>query len=345
MSLNRAETMERALTGEVKFHDTREEQEDPNMSSETDGNEHKLFMKNNENCSGDKTLSAYAGQGDPEIWNNIWKCGDVGINELYTEGTPQNLGQLVQRGYFDDLWYFMGDTGSSARYLEVGAGRGTTAMYLSKQNCDVTMLDLSAEGFRIAEINFKRHGLRLPKMITADAQSTGLPSCSYDCVYSIGLLEHFLDPKPLLLESFRLLKPGGLLFKVIVPKQSVTRAWLPRLLLNPMGYGVDTAKHMVKKIIGYTSPEDKTISTTRTNYPRSLYAKWMQELGAVNVLCIPYVPYRRAYRNEALEKEITLPLYRRHYFRKKRARIYPILRTHWSAAFCDLLVCRKAILA
>jgi ubiquinone/menaquinone biosynthesis C-methylase UbiE len=311
------------------------------MSRETDWKEKQLYMENTKNHSGVSILSAYAGQGDPEIWNNIWKSGDVGKNELYTEGTPQNLGQLVQRGYFDDLWYFMGDRGSSGRYLEVGAGRGTTAMYLSKQNCDATMLDLSPEGFRVAEVNFKQHRLRLPKMITADAQSTGLPSCSYDCVYSIGLLEHFIDPKPLLLEAFRLLKPGGLLFKVIVPKQSVTRAWLPRLLLNPVGYSVDSAKYVVKKMIGYTSPENKAITTTRTDYPRSLYAKWMRELGAINVLCIPYNPYRRAYRNEALEKEITMPLYRRHYFRKKRARNYPILQTHRNAAVCDLLICRK----
>ena len=289
----------------------------------------------------DKMLFALAGQGDPEIWDNLWKSGDVGRNELYTEGIPQNVSQLIHRGYCEDLCYLMGDRVSSARYLEGGAGRGTTAMHLSKQNFDVTMLDLSAEGFRVAEVNFKHHGLRLPAMIIADAQDTGLPDCSYDCVYSIGLLEHFINPKPLLQEAFRLLKPGGLLFKVIVPKQSVIRAWLLSALLNPTSYSLDAAKHVVKKMIGYTSPEERKIRTTRTNYPRSRYAKWMRELGAVDIMCVPYVPYRQVYQSEALEEKITLPLYRRHYSIKKRAGNYPLLRTHWSAAVCDLLVCRK----
>ena len=150
----------------------------------------------------DSPLSTYAGQGDPGKWDNIWKSIDVEKKQLYSEGPPRNITQLAHRGYFEDLCYYMGNRAYSARYLEVGAGRGTTAMYLSKQECDVTMLDLSPEGFRMAEANFKRHGIKLPAMIIADAQNTGLPDCSFDCVYSIGLLEHFIDPLPLLRKHF-----------------------------------------------------------------------------------------------------------------------------------------------
>jgi ubiquinone/menaquinone biosynthesis C-methylase UbiE len=310
------------------------------MSKSTDAEIPGVMLDKDDNSRGD-ALSRYTGEGDPEVWNNVWRSSDSSKSELYTEGTPEHLGHLVHQGYFNDLWYFMGESARSARYLEVGAGRGTLAMYLSKRKCDVTMLDMSAEGFRIAEINFKRRGIPSPRMIIADAQSTGLRDSSYDCVYSIGLVEHFIDPLPLLRESLRLLKPGGLMFKVIVPKQSLTRAWLLWLLLNPMDYSVVAVKHVVKRMIGYPNPADKSRRTTRTDYSRSQYVKWMIELGAVDVLCIPYLPYRRVYRSNALEKNITFPLCRRHYFRKKHRQSYPILRTHWSAAFCDLLICRK----
>ena len=53
-------------------------------------------------------------------------------------------------------------------------------------------------------------------MLRADARDTRLPAESYDCIYSVGLLEHFEDPKPLLEEAVRLLRPGGLHFAVIV---------------------------------------------------------------------------------------------------------------------------------
>ena len=64
--------------------------------------------------SGDSLLSSYAGQGDPEIWDNIWKNINVARKEMYAAGAPLNITQLMHRGYFEDLWYYMGDKASSA---------------------------------------------------------------------------------------------------------------------------------------------------------------------------------------------------------------------------------------
>ena len=289
----------------------------------------------------DSRLSSFAGQGDPEIWEDVWKSVDVERKQMYAEGPPLDITQLIHRGYFEDLWHYMGDTAYSARYLEVGAGRGTTAMYLSKRDCDVTMLDLSTQGFRIAEANFKRHGVKLPTMIVADAQSTGLPGCSFDCVYSIGLVEHFINPIPLLKESMRLLKPDGLLFKVIVPSRTIAHAWPLWCLLNPVDFSLRVAKHMVKMMIGYRSPDQNNRRATRTDYQRSYYEQWMRELGGVDVFCIPYNPYRQIYSRTILDQKIAFPLYRHHYLRKKSTGNFPLLGTYASVAVCDLLVCRK----
>src|ERR1700730_12524060 len=93
-------------------------------------------------------------------------------------------------------------------------------MYPTSTGCDVTMLDRSSAGFKVARANFTAEGLRLPEFVQADAQQTGLPSESYDCIVSIGLLEHFEDPRPVLAESLRLLRPGGLQFAVVIPERS-----------------------------------------------------------------------------------------------------------------------------
>jgi SAM-dependent methyltransferase len=47
----------------------------------------------------------------------------------------------------------------------------------------------------------------------------------FDVVFSTGLLEHFEDPSPIVLEMARVLKPGGLFWSDIVPaKFSLLRA-------------------------------------------------------------------------------------------------------------------------
>ena len=91
-------------------------------------------------------------------------------------------------------------------------------MYIAGRNDNVTLVDLSATALDLATENFRCAGLRAPATHQADAADTGLPTAAYDCVYNIGLLEHFEDPTPVLAESLRLLAPGGLLFMVIIPE-------------------------------------------------------------------------------------------------------------------------------
>ena len=73
----------------------------------------------------------------------------------------------------------------------------------------------------------------MPQFVVADAVQTGLPSGEFDCIYSIGLLEHFDDPRPLLTETSRLLRPGGLAFHVVVPRTPESRRRLSYALLAP----------------------------------------------------------------------------------------------------------------
>jgi len=84
----------------------------------------------------------------------------------------------------------------------MGAGKGTTSMYLADAGYeDITMVDLSDAGFKLATENCRREGVTPPKMMIADCEKTGLKEETYDCIYNIGLLEHFEDPAPTLRET------------------------------------------------------------------------------------------------------------------------------------------------
>jgi SAM-dependent methyltransferase len=293
--------------------------------------------------------------GDWQQWDAVWRSMRQSGTDavLYTDGTPRTLMEFWQRAYFEDLWGLMRGTAASARFLELGAGRGTTSMYLASRNCDVTLLDLAPAGLELAVLNFERRGLRRPFTRIADARETGLPSGAYDCIYSIGLLEHFSDPVPVLKEALRLLKPQGLLFMVIIPEGSPCRSAPIRLLINPLGTGLRLAAALGRRIDRRLPafdgrPASRGMPATdggemlRTSHTRQQYVAWMRELGEDTAECVPYNPYFSLFRTPALERLVTVPLYR-HHLRFWRGRSsYPRLRARTPAAACDLLVCRKS---
>lgn len=159
-------------------------------------------------------------QGDWQKWNELWPRIAAGDNAmLYTPDEPKSRGQLSHRLYFDALWKLL-ESDTSGKFLEMGAGRGTTSQYLAAHKADVTLLDLSKNGFDLARKNWEATGFGEPTCVEADVTATGLESDSYRCIYSVGLLEHFDDPLPVLKETARLLQPDGFCFHVIIDGQS-----------------------------------------------------------------------------------------------------------------------------
>jgi SAM-dependent methyltransferase len=299
-----------------------------------------------------QTLATEAA-GDWQRWDGVWRAmretGDDAV--LYTACAPRTILQFWQRAYFDDLWALMQGRSARARFLELGAGRGTTSMYLASRNCDVTLVDLASNGLDLAVRNFRSYGVRPPRIHRADARDTGLPSGAYDCIYSIGLLEHFDDPVPVLKESLRLLRPGGLLFMVIVPAGSSWRSLPIRALLNPIATAVRLAGAAGRRLRArvFTAAQRAHGSErmyddremVRTSHEREQYVQWMRQLGQRDIRCVPYNPYFRIYKSPVLERLVTLPLYNRHLRFKRRRGAYPLLAIESSAASCDLLTCWK----
>jgi SAM-dependent methyltransferase len=297
------------------------------------------------------SIDAHESAGDWLQWDCNWRRLEGERDAvLYTPQTPRSLLEFWQRAYFDDLWDLMGPRAPQTRVLELGSGRGTTSMYLASRHCDVTLVDRSPAALDLAVRNFQRHGLRAPHIVHADARATGLEPEGYDCIYNIGLLEHFDDPVPVLAESLRLLKPDGLIFMVIVPEGSRWRLPPARAVLNPIGIARRISSAATRRIAsGISAVRGSPVAggahggqgMVRTSHARTDYVRWMRALGQQRFECVPYNPYFSVYRSPALERLVTLPLYRWHLHYKRRRGVYPLLKTR-AVASCDLLTGRKS---
>lgn len=165
-------------------------------------------------CEPGKVTSLAADPTKAE-WQRRWMTTTPDDACLFTRGDPATPKEFYQLYWFNELCEAIGDD-FAGPFLEMGAGRATTSMYLSQHTAAITLVDQCQECFSIARSNFQAHGLPSPRMIVADARQTGEPSESQAAVYSIGLLEHMEDAGAAIAETYRLLKPGGTMFHVVV---------------------------------------------------------------------------------------------------------------------------------
>lgn len=273
--------------------------------------------------------------GNPREWDDIWTSLDRSHQSMFTRGSPSTIRQFWQKCYFDDLYNLVGTMKRGDKFLELGAGRGTTSLYLADKGCDVTLLDLSEAGLEMAKRNFLAAGVEEPKVICTDATKTGLPDEQYSCIYNIGLLEHFVDPTAIIAESHRLLQPGGLLFSVIVPRNPYYKRWLASILFAPWKVPIWYLKSLVKRMISWDG-DQKTNDMVRTDHNRKYYIDCAKHLGWTSLDCISYNPYHTLYNlNDAWP---IIGAYKLHH-RSKRS--YPKLATFAAVSLCDLLIATK----
>lgn len=277
-------------------------------------------------------------EGNPQEWDTVWKSDKENISDevqLFTRGKIKNIRQLWQRCYFNDLFSLVKDRNYNS-FLELGSGRGTTSLYLMNSGyTNITMVDLAPEAFKLAKKLFENANLPVPNLILSDVRETQLPDESYDCIYNIGLLEHFRDPEPVLKEAYRLLKPGGLIFMVIIPEYPISRSIPLRLFLNP----ISVIKFIVKRIIKRKSVVEANM--VRTYYSGNYYKNILNKLGEKNAVCIPYNSYHKIFVQEKYLNLIALPFFKIQYAAKSFFCKPPILKTNSKLAFCDLLICYK----
>ncbi len=98
------------------------------------------------------------------------------------------------------------------RILEVGTGTGRIAVLLSKYapEYEVWAIDLSSNMLRVAKNNAVEFGVKDRLFfIRADAKRLPFKDHSFEMVYSHNMMHHIPDPRAMIEEMVRVLKPGG----------------------------------------------------------------------------------------------------------------------------------------
>jgi SAM-dependent methyltransferase len=141
---------------------------------------------------------------DPEFWDRYWKGQKLPIVVEERRATP------YQREILAVFRRFV-PQGAGKTTVEIGgAPGGYLAWLVNTFQHDAYAIDISPVGCRMLEENFR--ALDLPihvycmDALTGDL--SGIPR--FDVVYSLGLIEHFSDPTPMMRRHVELAKPGGL---------------------------------------------------------------------------------------------------------------------------------------
>lgn len=161
-----------------------------------------------------------------EYWNNVWSplggsCGVLsesdfyfGQNGLFSKLIQKRLGDLAGRSVLE-----FGGGGNNFRLLSMAKWSGAV----------VTALDFSGEGLKVLNELFRINGCNATTV--QDDILNWKPLEQYDVVVHWGVLEHFVDPMPMLKKSVEALKPGGILLFSMPNMEAIAarfwRKWSP----------------------------------------------------------------------------------------------------------------------
>jgi SAM-dependent methyltransferase len=112
--------------------------------------------------------------------------------------------------------------------LELGAGPGFLAAEIGTRNRDVEVTALNSTGGMVqaAEARVHHAGVgRQVKVVRGDATDIPFPNDAFDCVISLGGLQHWSAPELALAEIYRVLRPGGKVLLYNLRREVPTEGW------------------------------------------------------------------------------------------------------------------------
>jgi ubiquinone/menaquinone biosynthesis C-methylase UbiE len=163
---------------------------------------------------------------------------------------------------------------SSRRILEVGGGTGGNASWLAQKGADVHLLDFSKPALQISAKVMSQSDAEM-KLVCADAYCIPYPDNYFDLIFHQGFLEHFQDPRPLVLEQRRVLREGGYILIDVPQCYSLYTVWKHLLMaLGCWEYGVWETEFSFGEIRRLLERAGFTVvgAYAREYYPRAFYA-------------------------------------------------------------------------
>jgi 2-polyprenyl-3-methyl-5-hydroxy-6-metoxy-1,4-benzoquinol methylase len=105
--------------------------------------------------------------------------------------------------------------------LDVGCGIGNDLSRFARGGADVTGIDLSPQAIRLARLNFEQRGLD-GRFEVMNGEAMTYPEDSFDVVYCHTVLQFTPDPRRMISEVHRVLRPGGQAILMMINR----RSWL-----------------------------------------------------------------------------------------------------------------------
>jgi SAM-dependent methyltransferase len=140
---------------------------------------------------------------DPEHWDRYWEA-----TTLPTEIKP---GSASGTSAILDVFDRFLPAESPLSVLDIGGAPGGYSVHLwRKFGHHIAVLDNSPVGLELTTRNFEMLGVP-GEVLHRDLFSTEPPVPQFDVVYSLGLIEHFVDVPAVVAAHLSYLKPGGTL--------------------------------------------------------------------------------------------------------------------------------------
>lgn len=164
----------------------------------------------------------------------------------------KNLYLKINKGVIREILRLLNGKVKNKKILEVGAGSGSDCIALAKKGAKCFALDFSSKALEVCLQLAKQEKIEL-KTIQADCSKIPFKDSYFDLVFSVGLLEHFKEPLPVIQEQIRVLKRGGFLIIDVPQKYNLytlvkhLKMWLGRYPLDwETQYSVNDFKKIAK---------------------------------------------------------------------------------------------------
>jgi 2-polyprenyl-6-hydroxyphenyl methylase/3-demethylubiquinone-9 3-methyltransferase len=105
--------------------------------------------------------------------------------------------------------WIAGKIGTKSKVLDIGCGAGFLTNFLAELGHEVSGVDLSQQSLELAK---EKDTTKSVSYQAADATQLPFDATTFDVVCAMDLLEHVPDPKAVIAEASRVLRPGGLFF-------------------------------------------------------------------------------------------------------------------------------------
>ncbi len=105
------------------------------------------------------------------------------------------------------------------RVLDVGCGNGYVLSQYARFGAEVAGVDLTETALDLSRKRFALANLRGDFRVT-DGDRLPFDDESFDIVCSMGVLHHIADPRPMIAEMRRVLKPGGQIILMLYHRRS-----------------------------------------------------------------------------------------------------------------------------